>query len=288
MCPVDWMALFRAMTRVVHVWWTWHVPRQRCSHRRSQPSWWTPECFATYVARNGAWRDCRCVHSRSPHSTSGCSHHIPSHIALCPPVILVAFARPCCQVHSHPHPRCRFHYSAHAALLLRVRFLLALTVHLRNKRSWTVGGLTSPPSVHVAPLFMKYYSRSVSARIDEILSSPIIPALFDAPFSSSELRHALTQCADSAVGLDGLPYHLFKANLPGKPFFLFSDPSLGRRSFSLEKRNCRACVQAWGPLCPRQLSAHFYCFVFLQIAGASGVLTDFSSHFRSWCCDFCW
>ena len=29
---------------------SWHAPRQRCSPRRSQPSWWTSECYATCVA----------------------------------------------------------------------------------------------------------------------------------------------------------------------------------------------------------------------------------------------
>ena len=37
---------------------------------------------------------------------------------------------------------------------------------------------------------------------------------FDAPFTPSELRRALTLCFDSAVGIDGLPYSVFKTNLP--------------------------------------------------------------------------
>ena len=37
--------------------------------------------------------------------------------------------------------------------------------------------------------------------------------LFDAPFSASEVRHALTLCSDSAAGLDGLPYSLPNALL---------------------------------------------------------------------------
>ena len=49
----------------------WHAPRQRCFHRRSQPSWWTPECFATCVARNGAWRDYRRVHTLAALTDSG-------------------------------------------------------------------------------------------------------------------------------------------------------------------------------------------------------------------------
>ena len=38
--------------------------------------------------------------------------------------------------------------------------------------------------------------------------------LFDAPFSASEVRHALTFCSDSTVGLDGLPHSLLKLNFP--------------------------------------------------------------------------
>ena len=57
---VDWMALFREMSRVMLVW---VVPKVLCHFdhglhvnnvpRRNQLSWWTPECFATCVARNG-------------------------------------------------------------------------------------------------------------------------------------------------------------------------------------------------------------------------------------------
>ena len=38
--------------------------------------------------------------------------------------------------------------------------------------------------------------------------------MFDGPFTPSELRRALTLCFDSAVGVDGLPYSVFKTNLP--------------------------------------------------------------------------
>ena len=81
-------------------------------------------------------------------------------------------------------------------------------------RSWTVGRHTSPASVHVVPRFDDAFFQSILARFDVVVSSPMIPGLFDALFSSSEFRHALTQCVDSGVGLDGLPYSLFKANFP--------------------------------------------------------------------------
>ena len=37
---------------------------------------------------------------------------------------------------------------------------------------------------------------------------------FDGPFSPSELRRDLGVCVDSAVGLDGVPYSLFKVPFP--------------------------------------------------------------------------
>ena len=47
---------------------SWHVPHQHRSRHRCQPSWWSPECLALRVARNGAWRDFR--RSRSPETYS--------------------------------------------------------------------------------------------------------------------------------------------------------------------------------------------------------------------------
>ena len=51
--------------------------------------------------------------------------------------------------------------------------------------------------------------------------------LFDAPFSASKVRHALTLCSDSAVGLDGLPHSLLKLNFPW-----WQDALLASTSFS--------------------------------------------------------
>ena len=47
--------LFHDMVDVLHQ----HAPSQRRIRRQRQPPWWTSECFAACVARNGAWRDCR-------------------------------------------------------------------------------------------------------------------------------------------------------------------------------------------------------------------------------------
>ena len=63
--------------------------------------------------------------------------------------------------------------------------------------------------------FDEYFLADVSARFRAIHSAcEEDVGRFDAPFSASELRHALTLCVDSAVGLDGLPYSIFKPNYP--------------------------------------------------------------------------
>ena len=53
----------------------------------------------------------------------------------------------------------------------------------------------------------------VSQRFHVIDSQKVVPGLFDAPFTPSELRRALTLCFDSAVSVDGLPYSVLKTNL---------------------------------------------------------------------------
>ena len=58
------------------------------------------------------------------------------------------------------------------------------------------------------------FFEEVSQRFHVISSQPVVPGLFDGPFTPSELRRALTLCFDSAVGIDGLPYSVFKTNLP--------------------------------------------------------------------------
>ena len=44
--------------------------------------------------------------------------------------------------------------------------------------------------------------------------SPLDAGLFYDPFTSSELRRALSRCVESAVGLDSFPYFLFKVFFP--------------------------------------------------------------------------
>ena len=120
-----------------------HVPHHRCLPRRSQPSWWTPECHAACVSRNGAWRDH--LRAQSPGSLA--------------------------------------------------RFRVARTAFHRTVRT-----------------FDDEFFQFVSSRFSAMAAAPAYPAPFDASFSPPELRHALAQCVDSAVGLDGLPYSLFKTN----------------------------------------------------------------------------
>ena len=206
MSVADWMALFPCdvASREVVVDWLyqkfldnlfWHAPCQRCSLRRSQLSWWTPECFATCVARNGV--------------ITVCSDHIPSDSALGPSVLLVALARPCCQVLPHAPSCCRFHRSTAASRgnpSVQVRFP-SVPDRALSQHEILDGWRTHFSSVGSrGSTFGDAFFQSISAWFDEVVSSPNILALFDDPFSSSELRHALTQCVDSAVGLDGLPY----------------------------------------------------------------------------------
>ena len=57
----------------------------------------------------------------------------------------------------------------------------------------------------------------IARRFEGISCSCRSPGIFDAPFSHSELRGALSHCVDSAVCLDGLPYLLFKVKFPWWP-----------------------------------------------------------------------
>ena len=77
------------------------------------------------------------------------------------------------------------------------------------------------------------------------------PGLFDGPFTPSELRPALTLCFDSAVGIDGLPYSVFRTNLPwwqsAVLHFFNLVLSWGGGPHSVEAQHCGSCLQAWGP-----------------------------------------
>ena len=272
---------------------SWHAPRQRCSPRRSQPSLWTPECYATCVARNGAWRDYQRVHTLEA---------------------LTRFRVARTTFHRTVRSAQRSfwsHWQERVARLSRTHPRVAASTIRRTFRSTAAS--RGDPSAQVkfpsdpgcalsqheildgwrthfssvssrGSTFDDAFFQSISARFDAVVSSPTSPGLFDASFSSSELRHALTQCVDSAVGLDGLPYSLFKANFPWwqEAILSFLNLTLAWGVVpSLWKHSIVVPVFKRGDPSDPQLSAHLPCFLFLQVARAFGALTYFSSHLPS-------
>ena len=79
------------------------------------------------------------------------------------------------------------------------------------------------------------FFEEVSQRFHVIDSQPVVPGLFDVPLTPSELGRALTLCFDSAVGIDGLPYSVFKTNLPWWQSAVLTSPIL-------------SCLGEWSPL----------------------------------------
>ena len=176
MSVADWMALFPCdvASREVVVDWLyqkfldnlfWHAPCQRCSLRRSQLSWWTPECFATCVARNGV---ITCVSTilrpsldsglLGPHSIAQCARPSGPSCRTGKTVLPGSPARTLVL----PLPPFGALFAAlllhEVTLLCKSGFLQTQTVLFRNTRSWTVGGHTSPASVHVVPRLMMRFS----------------------------------------------------------------------------------------------------------------------------------
>ena len=86
--------------------------------------------------------------------------------------------------------------------------------------------------------FDEDFFEEVSQRFRDINSHQVVPSLFDAPFSPSELRRALNLCFDSAVGADGLRYSVFKTKWWQSAVLLFFNlvlswgvvPTLWKRS----------------------------------------------------------
>ena len=74
------------------------------------------------------------------------------------------------------------------------------------------------------------------------LKSPLLagPQAFDAVFTHSELRRALSHCVHSAAGLDGLPHSLFKVNsfrgAPSRPCGNAVSSSLSSKPRTLPRR----------------------------------------------------
>ena len=64
-------------------------------------------------------------------------------------------------------------------------------------------------------VFDEEFYDEVTRRFSALFAGPHdIGGQFDGPFSEAELVGALSRCAESAVGGDGLPYSLFKVALP--------------------------------------------------------------------------
>ena len=227
----DWMALFHLLSQVVKLWWT--------SCTRS--SW--PFCPGTLHVSD-VLPDAVSLHggpqSAMPLVLPGMVHGVITGVStlsrpsldsgLLGPHSIGQCARP-----SHPSGRTGKNVSpgspAHtlvlplppfdalfAALLLpevillrKSGFLQTQAVLFRNMRSLD-GWRTHFSSVSSRGSTMMRSSSPSRPGLMRLFPPPQV--LDYASFSSSELRHALTQCVDSAVGLDGLPYSLFKANFP--------------------------------------------------------------------------
>ena len=61
--------------------------------------------------------------------------------------------------------------------------------------------------------FDETFFEELMGRFSQLRSSQEVGS-FGGPFSPSELRRALGVCVDSAMGLDGVPYSLFKVPFP--------------------------------------------------------------------------
>ena len=85
------------------------------------------------------------------------------------------------------------------------------------------------------------FYEEVSQRFRDINSNQAVPGLFAAPFTPSELSRALNLCFDSAVGVDGLPYSVFKTSFPwwqtAVLHFFKPRPLLGCGSHSVEAQH---------------------------------------------------
>ena len=101
--------------------------------------------------------------------------------------------------------------------------------------------------------FDEEFFEEVSQRFRDINSHQVVPGLFDAPFSPSELRRALNLCFDSAVGADGLPYSVFKTNYPWWQSAVLPSSSLGvwfphRGSAALWFQSLKVGTRLWPPI----------------------------------------
>ena len=167
---------------------SWHVPHQHRSRHRCQPSWWSniwPGALPAMVFGGIFADDCsrfaRMVFRRT---VRRCQRTFWAHwqeclasiSRSCPRVVASMVRRTLGPSHRHPDRRCQCRQLA-PAFLFRWRPLLQC--------------------------FDDEFEE-VSQRFHVIDSQPVVPGLFDAPFTPAELRRVLTLCLDSAVGFDGV------------------------------------------------------------------------------------
>ena len=198
----------------------WHAPSQFRLRRRRQPSWWTPACMAAYIARNGAW-----PHHRRSQSPEDRARFRAARLAFHRVVRSAQRAywtqwQDCVSTLSLSNPR-------QAASAVR-RAFQGTNRDVSSQVRWPASSHPLPVEESLAhwrdhfatvgassdASYDEDFFRFIGRRFAEISSSCRSTGIFDALFTHSALRRALSHCIDSAVGLDGLPYSLFKVNFP--------------------------------------------------------------------------
>ena len=191
-----------------------HAPSQRQLPRHRQPVWWTLECFAACVAQ---W----CVvglqadpGSSRPQSLLRCMDPFPSDCQVFPEFFLVSLARSCCQSFPGEPTRCRQRSSTHfpPGSVPRPDTLCPLAggqdpLEQWRQRFMSVGARSSSS-------FDPPFHADVMRKFADLCAIPPVPGVFDSPFTTSELRCALSRCVESAVSLDGLSHSLYKVMFP--------------------------------------------------------------------------
>ena len=117
---------------------------------------------------------------------------------------------------------------------------------------------------HCAQSFDEELLETICRRFHDIESHPVVPGLFDAVFSPSDFRRALTQCVDSLWAWMGCRTLLVKlAN--GSAEFIQHCPLLERGSHAVEAWRCGSCLQTWRPTCRQLCLANFPRQLLLQM-----------------------
>ena len=211
--------VFNEMIAILHH----HAPAQRCHRRRRQPSWWTPECHQACVARNGAGRDHRQVPSaatRERFRNARTSFHRV--VRRCQNQFWSDWQENLTSL-SRVNPRA-------AASRVREMFSGQSRRDHTHLVRWPQFSSSEPSRTDIVEQWRQHFvsvgSQSsgvfdedfhdeVTRRFSALCAGPHdTGGQFDGPFSVAELVGALSRCAESAVGGDGLPYSLFKVALP--------------------------------------------------------------------------